>query len=92
MKLKEIQRGLKNRAQLYQALYHDSRTPRLSRVLLWLALGYFFLPFDLIPDFIPVLGQLDDALIIPGLIFLGLKMIPHPLYQEHYTNIFSPAN
>ncbi|MGI2336064.1 MAG: YkvA family protein [Dehalogenimonas sp.] len=92
MKLKEIRQGLKNHLRLYQSLYHDSRTPRLSRILLWLALGYFFLPFDLIPDFIPVIGQLDDALIIPGLIFLALKMIPRPLYQEHYTNIFSPDN
>ena len=34
------------------------------------------LPFDLVPDFIPVLGQLDDVLIVPGLIYLALRMVP----------------
>jgi len=40
------------------------------------------LPFDLIPDFIPVLGQLDDILIVPGLIYLALKMIPKDIITE----------
>lgn len=52
------------------------RSPLISRALFSLAVAYLLLPFDLIPDFIPVLGQLDDLLIIPGLIWLGLQFLP----------------
>ena len=54
----------------------------MAKFLLWLAIGYVLLPFDLIPDFIPVLGQLDDVLIVPGLIYLALKMIPQEVIAE----------
>ncbi|HEU4709306.1 MAG TPA: DUF1232 domain-containing protein, partial [Methylophilaceae bacterium] len=40
------------------------------------------MPFDLIPDFIPVLGQLDDVLIVPGLIFLGLWFVPDAIIAD----------
>lgn len=63
------------------ALRH-ARTPRMAKFLLWLAIGYVLLPFDLIPDFIPVLGQLDDVLIVPGLVYLALKMIPQEVIGE----------
>jgi len=54
----------------------------LAKVLLGMAIGYLLLPFDLIPDFIPVIGQLDDLLIVPGLIYLALKMIPDEVMAE----------
>jgi carbonic anhydrase len=54
----------------------------MAKFLLWLAIGYVLLPFDLIPDFIPVLGQLDDALIVPGLVYLALRMIPKEIITE----------
>ena len=88
MKLKEIRDNLKKYIRLYQAIYKDKRTPKPAKVFLWLAIGYFFLPFDLIPDFIPVLGQLDDLIIVPGLVFIALRFIPKQLYQEHYNAIF----
>jgi uncharacterized membrane protein YkvA (DUF1232 family) len=56
-------------------------------VLLGLAIGYLLLPFDLIPDFIPVIGHLDDVIIVPGLIYLALKMIPNEIILECRENI-----
>ncbi len=60
----------------------DPRTPRLPKLLLVLAVGYAALPFDLIPDFIPVIGHLDDAVILPVLIIAAAKMIPNQVVRD----------
>jgi len=60
--------------------------------LLWLAIGYLMLPFDLIPDFIPVLGQLDEVLILPGLIYLALKLTPDEVVAECRASIKNHDN
>ncbi|MFH1249003.1 MAG: YkvA family protein [archaeon] len=88
MDLKEIQKTVKRRINLYVSLYKDKRTPLISKVFLWIAIGYFFLPFDLIPDFIPILGQLDDLIIVSGFIFLSLRFIPKKVYDENYRKVF----
>ena len=54
----------------------DSRTPRLAKAVAVFTVGYALSPIDLIPDFIPVLGFVDDAITLPGLIWLVLRMIP----------------
>jgi carbonic anhydrase len=58
------------------------QTPTAAKALLWLALAYLVMPFDLIPDFIPVIGQLDELIIIPGLVYLALCLIPPELVEE----------
>ena len=90
-RLKQIQRLFKQNFDLYQGLYRDPRTPRLARWLLWAAIGYALLPFDLIPDFIPVVGHLDDIVIIPLLILGAVKLIPRDLYEEHRHCVFGQA-
>lgn len=85
----ELRDNFKKYIRLYKALYNDKRTSPVAKVFLWLAIGYALLPFDLIPDFIPVLGYLDDIIIIPILIYLALKFIPKSLYQEHYDKLFT---
>ena len=57
-------------------------TPLLAKSLAAIAVGYALSPIDLIPDFIPVIGFLDDVLILPGLIVLIVKLIPEEVFAE----------
>lgn len=54
----------------------DPRTPWTVKALCALVVAYALSPIDLIPDFIPVLGYLDDALLLPGLIWLAVRLLP----------------
>ncbi len=75
-------RSLKRELKVYQLVMKDSRTPRAAKIVLGLAVGYALMPFDLIPDFIPVLGHLDDALILPLLVIIALKMVPREVIDD----------
>lgn len=66
---------------LYLAYKHP-RTPWYAKVLAALILGYVLSPIDLIPDFIPVIGYLDDLIIVPAGITLLIKMIPRDILEE----------
>jgi uncharacterized membrane protein YkvA (DUF1232 family) len=66
----------------YRALLTHPRTPWISRMLLGAAIAYFVSPIDLIPDFIPVLGQLDDLVVVTGLIRAALAFIPADIKAE----------
>ena len=66
---------------LYRA-YRDPRVSRPARLIIALVVGYAFSPIDLIPDFIPVLGYLDDLLLVPAGILLALRMIPPEVLAE----------
>lgn len=80
--LKKAARDLKQDLPVYQMALKDPRTPKVAKVLLAIAVGYAMLPFDLIPDFVPVLGHLDDAVIIPVLIRIALRLIPEEVMDE----------
>ena len=61
----------------------DPRTPVTAKVLAGLVAAYAFSPIDLIPDVIPVLGLLDDLIIVPIGIWVALRLIPRPLLEEY---------
>ena len=61
----------------------DKRVPTLTKLKLGGVIAYVMMPLDIIPDFIPVLGYLDDLLILPLLIYLAFRSIPPPLLEEH---------
>ena len=61
----------------------DPRTPWYARLFGLVVTAYALSPLDLIPDFIPVLGLLDDAILIPAGIWLFVKMLPKGVFEEH---------
>src|ERR1700719_3821442 len=61
----------------------DPRVPWYARVLATAVAGYALSPIDLIPDFIPVIGYLDDLIIVPLGIALVVRLIPQPIMSEH---------
>ena len=80
--LKKIATQLKQEFEVYRLVLRHPDTPMPAKILLGLAIGYVLMPFDLIPDFIPVIGQLDDLVIVPLLVYMALKIIPDALVSE----------
>jgi uncharacterized membrane protein YkvA (DUF1232 family) len=85
----EFLAGLKQRARHLKAdtfaLYlaaRDPRTPWYTKLLVAGIVAYAFSPIDLIPDFVPVLGYLDDLILIPMGIALAIKWVPHSVLTE----------
>ena len=66
---------------LYLA-YRDPRVPWYAKLFAACVVGYAFSPIDLIPDFVPILGYLDDLVLVPLGIALAIKMIPPPVLDE----------
>ncbi len=87
-KLKTVANLLKQELSVYRLLLQDSRTPRISKFFLGVAVGYAILPFDLIPDWIPVIGHLDDLVVVPALVIISLKLIPDELVQECRNKVY----
>ena len=89
MKLRERVRWIVNRFRqeidFYRLVLKHPRTPRAARFFLGAAIAYAASPIDLIPDFIPIIGHLDDAIILPTLIWLALRLIPKDVIDECRT-------
>lgn len=73
---------IKSEIKVYQCALKHPRTPKLAKWLLGLALVYLISPIDIIPDFIPFAGQLDDLVILPVLVWLALRLIPKDVMAE----------
>ena len=68
--------------EFYKRVLKHPHTPRVAKLLLGFAIAYAASPIDLIPDFIPVVGYLDDLLILPLLIWISLRLIPKTVIME----------
>lgn len=81
-RLHSLARAIKQEARFYRLVARHPRTPRLARWLLAGAVAYALMPFDLVPDWIPVLGMIDDLVLLPLAVFVALKMVPTDVYKE----------
>ena len=81
-KLRSRARALKYEAYAIYLAARDPRTPWYARALIYFIVAHTFSPIDLIPDFIPILGYLDDLIITPGGLWLAMRLIPAEVLAE----------
>jgi uncharacterized membrane protein YkvA (DUF1232 family) len=81
-KLKARARALKNEAFAVYLAAKDPRTPWYAKALIFFVVAHTFSPIDLIPDFIPVIGYLDDMIITPGGLWLAVRLIPPEVLED----------
>lgn len=75
-------RQMKTQLSALYLAYQDPRTPWYARVFAFAVVAYAFSPIDLIPDMIPLLGYLDDVILLPVGIYIALRLIPAPVMAE----------
>jgi uncharacterized membrane protein YkvA (DUF1232 family) len=73
---------LKDQVVTLYFAYQNPRTPWYAKLFSSLVVAYALSPIDLIPDFIPILGYVDDLIIIPGGVWLAIRMIPPDILAE----------
>ena len=83
MKLQERAKKLKTDIPAVFLALKDKKTPWYAKLLAALTVAYALSPIDLVPDFIPVLGYLDDLIILPLLVALTIKFIPADVFEEY---------
>ena len=81
-RLAEWARALKREALALYYAARDPRTPWYAKLIAGAIVAYALSPIDLIPDFIPVLGLLDELLLLPGAIWLALRLVPEMVLEE----------
>lgn len=82
MNLKERAKKLKNDIPAVYFALRDRETPVFAKIFAGLTVAYALSPVDLIPDFIPVLGYLDDVILLPLLIAATVKLIPSDVWER----------
>lgn len=80
--LRQRAHALKRETYALFFAYHDPRTPWYARVVAACVVAYAFSPIDLIPDFVPILGYLDDLILVPLGVALALRLIPPEVMAE----------
>ena len=82
MNLKERAKKLKTDIPAILIALKKKETPLIAKILAGIAVGYALSPIDLIPDFIPVLGYIDDIIIVPALVSITIKLIPKDVFAQ----------
>lgn len=82
MSIKEKAGEIKKNIIVVYILFKRRETPWYAKVMAGITIGYALSPIDLVPDFIPVLGYLDDAVILPILLLLTIKLIPRDIFEK----------
>ncbi len=82
MTLKERAKQLKSDIPAVFIALKDKETPFIAKFFAGITIGYALSPIDLIPDFIPILGYLDDVIILPMLVVLTIKCIPEHIWKR----------
>ncbi len=73
--------------KIYKLVLKDSETPLVAKIILGFTIVYALSPIDIIPDFIPVLGRLDDAIVLPLLFLIATKLIPKEIVERHRNSL-----
>lgn len=81
-KIKNWAKQLKRQVYVLYFAYKDSRVPLFTKIFSACVVAYAFSPIDLIPDFIPIFGYLDDIILIPLGIYFALKLLPKHILEE----------
>lgn len=81
-KFRHFARQMKNYVRALYLASRDPRTPIVTKCIVGFVVAYALSPIDLIPDFIPIIGYLDDALILPLGIYLAIKSPPDDVWHD----------
>jgi uncharacterized membrane protein YkvA (DUF1232 family) len=79
---KDVARFIPDCIVLFKRLLSDPRVPRRAKVAITLLIPYLALPFDLVPDFIPVVGQVDDAILVAAVLAYVARQVGRDVVEE----------
>jgi uncharacterized membrane protein YkvA (DUF1232 family) len=82
-RLKSMAKKLKANLMVMYLAYRDPRVPMFTKIFAICVVAYAFSPVDLIPDFIPILGYLDDLILVPLGVYLALRLFPKEVLEEY---------
>lgn len=80
--LKEKAKILKQEIVVLFLAFQHTKTPTFAKLLIAITIGYAVSPIDLIPDFIPVIGLIDDLILLPAMIVIAIRLIPEEIITE----------
>ena len=80
--IRRIATTLRSELSVYRLVMAHPGTPWYGKALFYVAIAYLCMPFDLIPDWIPLVGHVDDVVIVPVLVYAALRLTPPNVVAE----------